>query len=163
VGRTGTNLSSTAPSPICLTDMLALKQHLEKVIRGELQDLKDDAEFGREPQPVHRRSRNHISPTQETGRTARCDRRPARKGGLRRRGPLEYGRAGSRAAPPPARKRDANRKRGGAPGGKPGWGEEGWRRSDRVPQAVLPPRPPGLELPCSARFARPPGRRRNGR
>ncbi len=53
--------------------MLALKQHLEKVIRGQLQDLKDDAEFGREPQPVHRRARNHISPTQETGRTARCD------------------------------------------------------------------------------------------
>jgi len=44
-----------------LTDMLALEQHIEKAIRAQLQDIKDDAEFVRELQPVHRKIEQHIS------------------------------------------------------------------------------------------------------
>lgn len=44
-----------------ITDMLALEQHLEKAIRGQLHDIKDDAEFVRELQPVHRKIEHHIS------------------------------------------------------------------------------------------------------
>jgi ferritin-like metal-binding protein YciE len=44
-----------------ITDMLALEQHIEKAIRAQLQDIKDDAEFVRELQPVHRKVEHHIS------------------------------------------------------------------------------------------------------
>jgi ferritin-like metal-binding protein YciE len=44
-----------------ITDMLALEQHIEKAIRGQVQDIKDDAEFVRELQPVHRTIEHHIS------------------------------------------------------------------------------------------------------
>lgn len=44
-----------------ITDMLALEQHIEKAIRGQLQDIKDDPEFVRELQPIHRKIEHHIS------------------------------------------------------------------------------------------------------
>ncbi len=44
-----------------ITDMLALEQHIEKAIGGQLQDMNDDPEFARELQTVHRKIEHHIS------------------------------------------------------------------------------------------------------
>lgn len=44
-----------------ITDMLALEEHIEKAIKGQAQDLKDDPEFMREIQAIHRTVEHHIA------------------------------------------------------------------------------------------------------
>jgi ferritin-like metal-binding protein YciE len=44
-----------------VTDMLALEEHIEKAIKGQIQDLKDDPEFVREIQAIHRTVEHHIA------------------------------------------------------------------------------------------------------
>ena len=44
-----------------ITDMLALEEHIEKAIKGQIKDLKDDPEFVREIQSINRTVEHHIS------------------------------------------------------------------------------------------------------
>ena len=44
-----------------ITDMLALEEHIEKAIKGQIKDLKDDPEFVREIQAINRTVEHHIS------------------------------------------------------------------------------------------------------
>ncbi|HET8624151.1 MAG TPA: hypothetical protein VFM14_11350 [Gemmatimonadales bacterium] len=44
-----------------ITDMLALEEHIEKAIKGQITDLKDDPEFVREIQTINRTVEHHIS------------------------------------------------------------------------------------------------------
>ncbi len=45
-----------------ITDMLSLEDHIEKALRGQVADLKDDyPEFVRELEPIHATVENHIS------------------------------------------------------------------------------------------------------
>ena len=44
-----------------ITDMLALEEHIEKAIKGQIQDLKDDPAFAQEIQTIHRTVEHHIS------------------------------------------------------------------------------------------------------
>ena len=44
-----------------ITDMLALEEHIEKAIKGQIKDLKDDPEFVREIQTINRTVEHHIS------------------------------------------------------------------------------------------------------
>ncbi len=44
-----------------ITDMLALEEHIEKAIKGQIQDLKDDPEFVQEIQTIHRKVQHHIA------------------------------------------------------------------------------------------------------
>ena len=44
-----------------ITDMLALEEHIEKALRGQLEDLKDYPDVTRELKPIHRKVENHIS------------------------------------------------------------------------------------------------------
>lgn len=44
-----------------ITDMLALEEHIEKAIKGQIKDLKDDPDFLREIQAINRTVEHHIS------------------------------------------------------------------------------------------------------
>jgi hypothetical protein len=44
-----------------ITDMLALEDHIEKAIRGQLEDLKNYPEVSRELTQIHRKVEHHIS------------------------------------------------------------------------------------------------------
>jgi ferritin-like metal-binding protein YciE len=44
-----------------ITDMLALEEHIETALTGQIQDLKDDPEFVREIQTIHRTVEHHIA------------------------------------------------------------------------------------------------------
>lgn len=44
-----------------ITDMLALEEHIEKAIKGQIKDLKDDPDFLREIQSINRTVEHHIS------------------------------------------------------------------------------------------------------
>jgi ferritin-like metal-binding protein YciE len=44
-----------------ITDMLALEEHIETAIKGQIKDLKDDPEFVREIQTINRTVEHHIS------------------------------------------------------------------------------------------------------
>ena len=44
-----------------ITDMLALEDHIEKAVRGQLEDLKDYPDVVSELRQVHRRVEHHIS------------------------------------------------------------------------------------------------------
>lgn len=44
-----------------ITDMLALEDHIEKALRGQLEDLKDYPEVVRELKPIHQKVEHHIS------------------------------------------------------------------------------------------------------
>jgi hypothetical protein len=44
-----------------LTDMLSLEEHIEKALRGQLEDLKDYPEVIREVQQIHRAVEHHIA------------------------------------------------------------------------------------------------------
>jgi hypothetical protein len=44
-----------------ITDMLALEEHIEKALRGQLEDLKNYPDVIRELKPIHRKVENHIS------------------------------------------------------------------------------------------------------
>jgi ferritin-like metal-binding protein YciE len=44
-----------------ITDMLALEEHIEKAIKSQIKDLKDDPEFVREIQAINRTVEHHIS------------------------------------------------------------------------------------------------------
>lgn len=44
-----------------ITDMLALEEHIEKAIRGQLEDLKDYPEVVRDLKLIHRKVEHHVS------------------------------------------------------------------------------------------------------
>jgi ferritin-like metal-binding protein YciE len=44
-----------------ITDMLALEEHIAKALKGQIADLKDDPEFVREIQTIHRQVEHHVS------------------------------------------------------------------------------------------------------
>jgi hypothetical protein len=44
-----------------ITDMLALEDHIEKAIRGQLEDLKDYPDVIRDLKPIHRKVEHHVS------------------------------------------------------------------------------------------------------
>lgn len=44
-----------------ITDMLALEDHIEKALRGQLEDLKEYPEVIRELKPIHQKVEHHIS------------------------------------------------------------------------------------------------------
>jgi hypothetical protein len=48
-----------------LTDMLSLEEHIDKALRGQLEDLNDYPEVTRELQQVHRTVEHHISDLKE--------------------------------------------------------------------------------------------------
>jgi hypothetical protein len=48
-----------------ITDMLALEEHIEKAVRGQLADLKDYPDVLRELTQIHRRVEHHISDLKE--------------------------------------------------------------------------------------------------
>jgi hypothetical protein len=48
-----------------ITDMLALEEHIEKALRGQLEDLKDYPDVIQDLKQVHRKVENHISDLRE--------------------------------------------------------------------------------------------------
>lgn len=48
-----------------ITDMLSLEEHIEKALRGQLEDLKDYPEVIRDLQQIHRKVEHHISDLRE--------------------------------------------------------------------------------------------------
>ena len=48
-----------------LTDMLSLEEHIEKAVRGQLNDLQDYPEVTRDLQQVLRKAESHISDLKE--------------------------------------------------------------------------------------------------
>lgn len=48
-----------------ITDMLSLEEHIEKALRGQLEDLKDHPEVIRDLQQIHRKVEHHISDLRE--------------------------------------------------------------------------------------------------
>jgi ferritin-like metal-binding protein YciE len=48
-----------------ITDMLSLEEHIEKALRGQLEDLKDYPDVIREVKQVHRQVEHHISDLKE--------------------------------------------------------------------------------------------------
>jgi hypothetical protein len=56
-----------------VTDMLALEEHIEKAVRGQLEDLKDFPEVVRDLKQIHRKVEHHVSDLRSLsqGRNAR--------------------------------------------------------------------------------------------
>ena len=52
---------------IYITDMLALEDHIEKALRGQLEDLKDYPEVTRELKQIHQKVEHHISDLKKLG------------------------------------------------------------------------------------------------
>lgn len=50
-----------------ITDMLALEEHIEKALRGQLEDLKDYSEVTRELKQIHQKVEHHISDLKTLG------------------------------------------------------------------------------------------------
>jgi hypothetical protein len=48
-----------------ITDMLSLEEHIEKAVRGQLEDLKDYPEVLRDLRQIHRKVEHHISDLKE--------------------------------------------------------------------------------------------------